>query len=202
MEPFSALLALCAGNSPVPVNSPHKGQWRGALMFSLICAWINYWVNNREAADLRRRRGHYDVNVMLVIYTGNMFVSVGIHLNRFNERNVNISQIRFIYPCVVIFNHRMYRKYNNIFPAKYQWFDKGYISSDSAGFCLGPGFHTQCCSLIRWSQMSMERWRYLNTYITTVKYLTQFIVRRAGLLWSQQDFEWWWSVPLSSASLY
>ena len=35
METFSALLALCAGNSPVPVNSPHKGQWRGALMFSV-----------------------------------------------------------------------------------------------------------------------------------------------------------------------
>ena len=29
-----------------------------------------------------------------------------------------------------------------------------------------------------------------------------FIVRRAGLLWWQQDFEWLWSVPLSSASLY
>ena len=64
METFSALLAICAGNSPVPVNSPHKGQWRGALMFSLICAWINDWVNKREAGDLRRRRGHYDVNVM------------------------------------------------------------------------------------------------------------------------------------------
>ena len=64
METFSALLALCAGNSPVPVNSPHKGQWRGALMFSLICAWINGWVNNREAGDLGRHRGHYDVNVM------------------------------------------------------------------------------------------------------------------------------------------
>ena len=63
MEPFSALLALCAGNSPVPVNSPHKGQWRGALMFSLICAWINDWVNNRDAGDLRRHHGHYDVNV-------------------------------------------------------------------------------------------------------------------------------------------
>ena len=49
---------------PVPVNSPHKGQWRGALMFSLICAWINDWVNNCEAVDLRRHRGHYDVNVM------------------------------------------------------------------------------------------------------------------------------------------
>ena len=47
-----------------PVNSPHKGQWRGALMFSLICVWINDWVNNREAGDLRRHRGHYDVIVM------------------------------------------------------------------------------------------------------------------------------------------
>ena len=59
-----ALLALCAGNSPVPVNSPHKGQSRGALMFSFICVWINDWVNNREAGDLRRHRGHYDVRVM------------------------------------------------------------------------------------------------------------------------------------------
>ena len=47
-----------------PVNSPHKGQWRGALMFSLICAWINGCVNNREAGDLRRYRAHYDVIVM------------------------------------------------------------------------------------------------------------------------------------------
>ena len=63
---FSALLALCAGNSPAPVNSPHKGQWRGALMFSFIYAWINDWVNNREAGDLRRQRGHYDVIVMII----------------------------------------------------------------------------------------------------------------------------------------
>ena len=47
-----------------PVNSPHKGQWRGALMFSLICVWINGWVNNREAGDLRRYRAHYDITVM------------------------------------------------------------------------------------------------------------------------------------------
>ena len=26
------------------VKSPHKGQWCGALMFSLICTWINSWV--------------------------------------------------------------------------------------------------------------------------------------------------------------
>ena len=51
-----------------PVNPPHKGQWRGALMFSLICLWINGWVNNREADDLRRYRAHYDVTVMCVSY--------------------------------------------------------------------------------------------------------------------------------------
>ena len=47
-----------------PLNSPHKGQWRGALMFSLLCAWINVWVNNGEADDLRCHRAHYDVILM------------------------------------------------------------------------------------------------------------------------------------------
>ena len=50
-----------------PVNSPHKGKWRGALMFCMICAWINGWVNNSEAGDLRRHRAHYDVTAMIII---------------------------------------------------------------------------------------------------------------------------------------
>ena len=48
-----------------PVNSLHKGQWRGALMFTLICARINGWINNRKAGDLKRNRAHYDVIVMM-----------------------------------------------------------------------------------------------------------------------------------------
>ena len=51
METFSALLTICA----------QKGQRRGSLMLSLICAWINGWVYNREAGDLRRHSAHYDV---------------------------------------------------------------------------------------------------------------------------------------------
>ena len=47
------------------MNSPHKGQWREALMFSLIWAWINGWINNREAGDFRRYRAHYDVIGMI-----------------------------------------------------------------------------------------------------------------------------------------
>ena len=46
------------------VNSPHKGQWLGALVLSLICALTNGWVNNRDAGDLMRHRAHYDVTVM------------------------------------------------------------------------------------------------------------------------------------------
>ena len=44
--------------------SLHKGQWRGALMFSLIYTWINGWVSNCEAGDLRYHHAHYDVIVM------------------------------------------------------------------------------------------------------------------------------------------
>ena len=47
------------------VKSPHKGHWPGALMFSLICAWINGCVNNREVGDLRRYRANYEVTVMI-----------------------------------------------------------------------------------------------------------------------------------------
>ena len=64
METFSALLALCEGNHRPPLDSPHKGQRRGALMFSLICAWTNGWANNRDACDLMRHRAHYDVIIM------------------------------------------------------------------------------------------------------------------------------------------
>ena len=47
-----------------PVNSLHKGQWRRALMFSLLCTWIHGWVNNSEAGDLRCHHAHYDITVM------------------------------------------------------------------------------------------------------------------------------------------
>ena len=90
-------MALCAGNSPVTGEFPSQSQWRGASMFSFICAWLNGWINTHEAGDWRRHRAHYDVIVMI--------------------------------PC-----------------------------------------QQDCC--------------------------LHFIVRRAGLLWSQQDFEWRWSVPL------
>ena len=58
-----------------PVNSPHKGQWRGALVISLICVWMNDWANHPEAGDLRRYRAHYDVTVMHFTFT---FLSINL----------------------------------------------------------------------------------------------------------------------------
>ena len=66
-----------------PVDSPHKGQWSGALMVYFICTWTNGWANNQDAADLRYHHTHFDVTVMYIatyshthtyiyIYTTNM----------------------------------------------------------------------------------------------------------------------------------
>ena len=63
---ISALLALCEGNPPV--DSPHKGQWRRTLTFSLIYAWTNGWAN-RDAGDFRPHLSYYDCNEHLVATT-------------------------------------------------------------------------------------------------------------------------------------
>ena len=64
METFPRYWPFVRGIHRSPVNSPHKVQWRGALVLSLTCAGVNGWLNNREAGDLRRHGTHYDVTVM------------------------------------------------------------------------------------------------------------------------------------------
>ena len=62
MDTFYALLAICAGNSPVTGEFPSQSPV--TRTFSLIYVWIDGWVNNGEAGDLRRHRAHYDVTVL------------------------------------------------------------------------------------------------------------------------------------------
>ena len=59
-ETFSALLAISVGNSVVT----SEFQWHKTLMFPFICTWINDWVNNGEAGDLRSHCAHYIITVM------------------------------------------------------------------------------------------------------------------------------------------
>ena len=80
-----------------PVNSPHKGQWRGALMFTLICAGINGWVNTREAGDLRRYRPHYDVIVMCLMYGHGCYGDANQNLKILINSDLATSRFRKIF---------------------------------------------------------------------------------------------------------
>ena len=66
METFSALLAICAGNSSVLGEFLAQRPVTRGFDFSLICVWINGWVDNRESGDLRRYRVYYVVIIMLL----------------------------------------------------------------------------------------------------------------------------------------
>ena len=71
------------------VNSPHKGQWCEALIFSLIFAWTNSWVNNREAGDLRlwsycndKKKWHGNTFPLLALWNKNPLVTEGVPSQR------------------------------------------------------------------------------------------------------------------------
>ena len=98
METFSALLAICAGNSPVPAEFAHKGQRRGALMFSWICTRINGLVNNREAGELRRHRAHYAVsNGTVILVVLNQLQVTWKYINTyFNMDTGKVVEISFV----------------------------------------------------------------------------------------------------------
>ena len=113
-----------------PVNSPHKGQWRGALMFTLICAWMDGWVNNRKAGDLRRHCAHCDVTVMpwLFSYWNRVRISrgddTGIRAERVSRQIHKLIWMRYFY---------MYSCYLNIeSPATFARISKWGIVGDCA----------------------------------------------------------------------
>ena len=64
METFSALLALCAGNSPVTGEFP--SQRPVTRSFDVFFDLRLSWVNNREAGDLRHHRAHYYAILMKI----------------------------------------------------------------------------------------------------------------------------------------
>ena len=73
-----------------PVNSPHKVQWRGALIFSLICTWVN----NREAGELRRHRANSDVTVMSKTASAQIYYTDPASLSLTNEQKFVIKKCR------------------------------------------------------------------------------------------------------------
>ena len=64
-KPNQFMMTSSNGNIFRVTGHFYKGQWRGALMFYLLCACGDGWVNNRKAGDVRRLRIHYDVTDFL-----------------------------------------------------------------------------------------------------------------------------------------
>ena len=100
MEIFSALLAFCAGNSPVPgprwILRTKASDAELLCFLHLICTWINSSVNNPEAGDLRRHRAHCDVSVM----NDEPLVSEPMQILTGNDRQISLLSY-FAFSCVM-----------------------------------------------------------------------------------------------------
>ena len=64
METFSALLAICGGNSPIPGEFPAQRPVTRSFDIFFDLRLNKRLSNNRKAGDLRRYRAHYGVIVM------------------------------------------------------------------------------------------------------------------------------------------
>ena len=104
---------LCAGIHRSPVNSPNKGQWRGAFIYSLICAWINGYVhvNKGEAGDLRRHCARYDVTVMM-----KAIIIMHTHFYMFLRGSKNCQQLfHYHHSCLMEFTSHHKTKISHFF---------------------------------------------------------------------------------------
>ena len=148
-------MANCAGNSPVPSEFPHKGQWRGALMFSLICACMDGWVNNREVGDLRRHRDYYDVTVMLIkiavalqttypnTFHWHKVVVFGIHLWLKLVPECPVDD-KSVFVHVMIWCRPTDKSLTEPMLTKFAYASMSYPSSISYMFRVASILHTQC----------------------------------------------------------
>ena len=96
-----------------PVHTPHKDQWRGALTCSLICAWINGWVNNRYAGDFRRRCARHYVTViehLAVLCTQGL----PMKLAWFPQLIVHQKNITYIDPYLLTIEHCISHAFSSI----------------------------------------------------------------------------------------
>ena len=133
----------------------HKGQWSGALRFSMICAWTNGSANNRDASDLRPSHSlwhHCNTPFKLVQW----YVSTAELIDEL---------VLLLYDCEKIEDHpgelqekiSRYKEYVSVFPWDYQLVAQWYYwfllrvcwlliyADDVAGFWIA------LCLRIPWS---------------------------------------------------
>ena len=156
-----------------PVNSPHKGQWHGALMFSLICVWLNGWVNNREAGDLRRCRAHYDVTVMQSMCTWSrserlchLGKSKQCRLDASNGLNHGVLSVN----CAKSSCLKDWRQHKTLTPWSFdewicQWTGTSLIKVMDCRMFGAKPFLNQCCRIVTYIRSKFHRNFNLHTHI-------------------------------------
>ena len=156
-----------------PVNSPHKG---GALMFSLICVWIDGWVKNRKAGDYRRYRAHYDVTVMSQRHFSQMQTFIeesqvknllwkisdiqfrgqfGISMSSYHYRNPHHKDNKALRP-----SHIYYRNNSTGEKANLYWINH-HVSMYNVAFALGS-LPINALSSHPWIHAHLFSWRWID----------------------------------------
>ena len=117
------------------VNSPHKGQRCGSLMFFFINARTNDWVNNRNTGDLRCHRANYDVTVMLhttrqgvdtswyYMFTGNResVCEIYLHIHSHGTRELGGSSVTYFIHSHGTTELRLVMLWHYIYSPPYIW---------------------------------------------------------------------------------
>ena len=122
-----------------PVNSPHKGQCHGALMFLWSAPWINGWVNNREAGDLRRHRAYYDV-IAIRWDLKVSFEFVGCHPSRHIQNERDISYALYSY-CWKRWENNRTEEIGLVTPTQHHWSmtGTGQVDIHTRKLCISNG---------------------------------------------------------------
>ena len=127
METFSALLALCARNSPVTGEFPAQGPVTRSFDIFFDLRLNKRLRNNHEAGDLSRHRVHYDVTVYM--RQGSRSSWIQIAACRLSGHYLN--------QCWCIINWTI----GNKFRQNFNWYTKKIHSKMSSvkwqQFCLG-----------------------------------------------------------------
>ena len=154
-----------------------KGQWCGDLVCSLICTWINGWVNNGEAGYLRRDWAHYDIIVMLFsVFWRNWcqnstcmhwYVWCYIIGTIFFIRSYLLSETRHVWIFVTTMHIVHFRKVRGkLTPGILQWLSPWYISMQKDSPAIFAVILWQIC-------INLQNVWTLNPYLA-IYYLNQW----------------------------
>ena len=97
METFSALLAICAGNSPVPGEFPAQRPVTRSFDIFFDLRLNKRWKNNPQAGDLRRYPAHYDVTLMSEARKGALLEWINVNTDWMNNQVINTLFVGYNY---------------------------------------------------------------------------------------------------------